>query len=192
LMATWIGGLAQRRKKVSALARMWRNVAGSEAAAEGGDEDPVLAALEERRTRFLRTRHALTDPERTAFVFVVIPERLPILETEKAVRTLAKYGIPIGALVVNQVLPLPEEERHGEAGAGDRASGGGADAVFLAGRRARQAGYLARIARGSGDWPVLHLSLQASDPVGVEALRELGAAIHPAPSAWTDRAESGQ
>ena len=122
-------------------------------------EDPVLRALEERRARFQRARRILTDADRTAFVFVVTPERLPIWETERAVETLAKYGIPVGGILVNQVLPA-------EPG-GD----------FLAGRKEREQEYLARIERSFGDWPIGHVPLAERDPVGVEALRELGERI---------------
>jgi arsenite-transporting ATPase len=43
LMTTWMSGLIGRRRKVGAMARMWRNVAGSERT-ERGTEDPILAA----------------------------------------------------------------------------------------------------------------------------------------------------
>ena len=154
LMTTWIGGLIKRRRKVGALSRMWKNVAGSEAA--DLDNDPLLRALEERRDRFQEARRVLTDPRRTAFVFVVIPERLPIWETEKAVEALSKHDVPVGAIVVNLVLP--------ERGAG------AAEDPFLAARRERQAAYLARISQTLGDWPVLRVALQDADPVGVDAL----------------------
>ena len=162
-MGAWITGLIRRREQVGALARMWRNVAGS--AAETGPAaekaDPVLAALESRRARFHRARGILTDPEQTAFVFVLIPERLPIWETEQAAQTLTKYGIPVGAMLVNQLLPEPEP--------------GVAEPGFLTRRRERQATRLATIAESLGDWPIFHVRLQESDPVGIEALREIRA-----------------
>lgn len=158
LMSTWIGGLIQRRRKVGALARMWKNVATSDEAPEL-ENDPLLRALEDRRDRFRVTRRILTDPARTAFVFVVIPERLPIWETETAVEALARHGVPVGAVVVNQVFP-------------EAAAGAGED-PFLAARRERQDGYLARISRSFGDWAVLRVDLQDTDPVGVDALRRI-------------------
>ncbi len=158
LMTTWMSGLIKRRRKVGAMARMWRNVAGSDREDRERD-DPLLSALEHRRARFHRVRQVLTDPARTAFAFVVIPERLPIWETEKAVAALSKHGIPIGAVIVNQVLPPT-------GGDSDRES-------FLETRRRREAGYLARISEKLGDWPLLHVRLQDSDPVGVDALRRI-------------------
>ncbi len=158
LMTTWMSGLIKRRKKVGSLSKMWQNVAGSEAS-ETLKDDPLLRALEDRRGRFHRARNLLTDPEKTAFVFVLIPERLPIWETEKAVETLSKHGIPVGAIIVNQILPEP--------------SGDGPEEPFLAGRREREAGYLARISETLGNWPLLRVTLQDSDPVGVDALRRI-------------------
>ena len=157
LMATWIGGLIKRRKKVGALSQMWKNVAGSEAT--DLEHDPLLRALEERRDRFQEARRILTDSGRTAFVFVLIPERLPIWETEKAVAALSKHGVPVGAIVVNLALP-------------ERDGGAGEDPLFAA-RRERQAAYLARISQSFGDWPVLRVDLQDADPVGVDALRRV-------------------
>lgn len=115
LMTAWMSGMIQRRRKVGALGRMWRNVAGSAAAdqrpvsgsagdgSSGEEEDPVLEALLERRDRFTRTRRLLTDHEQTSFIFVLTPERLPILETGRAIETLRRYEIPIGGLVINRV-----------------------------------------------------------------------------------------
>lgn len=153
LMTAWIGGLIARRRKVSALARMWRLAAGAAAGEQGSDR--VLEALEERRARFDRARSLLTDPARTCFLFVLIPERLPLLETEKAVGTLEKYGIPVGAIVVNQVRSLsPEGEapRH---------------------RREREHAYLDQIDRAFAGHRIYRLPMLDRDMVGVEALQAL-------------------
>lgn len=166
LMTTWMSGLITRRKKVKGLAKMWQNVAGSEAV-DAAVDDPLLAALEERRGRFHRARVLLTDPAQTAFVFVVIPERLPIWETEKAVEALSKHGVPVGAIVINQVLPPPSPGRDEDP--------------FLAGRREREAGYLARISSHLGDWPLLRVTLQDADPVGVDALQRIRVEENPGP-----------
>ncbi len=155
LMSAWIGGLIGQRKKVNTLGRMWRNVAGAAAGDTPGGKDPVLEALEERRGRFHRTRQVLTDSDRTAFVFVVTAERLPIWETEKAVSSLTKYNIPVGAVLVNRVLP-PE-----------------AGGAFLEGRREQEVEYLDRIDRAFRTLPIRRVPLMERDVVGVEALRRL-------------------
>ena len=155
LMSAWIGGLIGQRKKVNTLGKMWRNVAGAAAGDSVSVRDPVLEALEERRDRFGRTRKILTEPSRTSFVFVVTPERLPIWETEKAVNSLTKYGIPVGAVLVNRVLPKE------------------ADGAFLESRREREAERLARVEKEFQSIPIRRIPLMESDVVGVESLRSL-------------------
>lgn len=158
-MTAWMRGLIGRRERANVLARMWRRVAG----AAGGDAregaDPVLRALQDRRDRFMRARATLTDSARAAFVFVVVPERLPILETERAVRALAKHGIAVGAVFVNRVLPVE------------------AEGAFLASRRTREAAYLERIATAFASFPVYRVPLFESDVAGVEGLRRLLAEV---------------
>ena len=160
LMATWISGLIGRRKKVNMLARMWRNVAGASAVGVLAEDDPVLSALEERRDRFLRTREILTDRHQTAFVFVLTPERLPILETRKAVAVLSRYGIPVSAILVNRVLPFD------------------ADGEFLERRRERESEYLGRIDEAFSGFPICRIPLDDQDVVGVAALREVAATVY--------------
>jgi arsenite-transporting ATPase len=92
------------------------------------------------------------------FSFVVTPERLPVLETEKAVSALVKYGIPVGAIFVNRVIP---DE---------------ADGAFLDRRREREVEYLERIEQVFGDHPIYLVPLSDRDIVGVDALRRLSAA----------------
>jgi arsenite-transporting ATPase len=159
LMSRWIDGLVSRRRKVRSLGRMWRNVAGAAAGSAGGDEDPVLDALEQRQARFRAARDIVTDPERTAFTFVLTPERLPILETRKAAAALQRSKIPVAAVVVNRVLP-PDAQ-------GD----------FLARRREREARYLEDIDRELGAYPRVHVPLFDADVQGVEGLRRVIAAL---------------
>ncbi len=158
LLGRWVDGLVSRRRKVRSLGRMWRNVAGS-AAGEDRSDDPVLEALERRQARFRSARGIVTDPDRTAFVFVVTPERLPILETKKAVAALRKAAIPVAGLLVNRVLP---DE---------------ADGTFLARRRERQASYLAEIDETFAGLPRLRVPLLATDVQGIPALRSVIAAL---------------
>lgn len=153
-MSIWMSGLISRRKKVNALGKMWRNVAGAAAGSDTAKPDPVLDALHERKHRFERAREVMTDPEQTGFVFVIVPERLPILETERAVATLAKYQIPVGAIIVNRVLPAIDEP-------------------FLARRRERESGYLDTIADTFKGVPLFRLPLLDSDVVGIAGLRSL-------------------
>lgn len=158
LMTGWMDSLLSRRRKLNTLGQMWRNVAGA-AASEQRLDDPVLAALERRQALFRAARRIVTDPRRAAFVFVLIPERLPILETRKAVDALRRYEIPIGALIVNRVLP-PD-----------------AEGAFLARRRQRELVYLQEIREQFADRTLLYAPMFDSDVCGVDALRRLTASL---------------
>ncbi len=154
-MTGWLEGLVSRRRKVGALGKMWRNVAGEAAGADAQGGDSVLDALEERRDRFRRARSVLVDPARTSFVFVTLAERLPILETHRIMTALATHAIPVGGVIVNQVLPAETSD------------------PFLRRRRDREALHLADIRNRFGDWPIGYLPLMDSDPVGVAGLGDL-------------------
>ncbi len=157
-MQDWAAGLVARRRKLRSLGRMWRNVAGAAAGSEAAppdDADPVLVALEARQERFRTARAIVTDPARAGFLFVVVPERLPILETGRAVDALRRYRIPLLGVVVNRVLPDD------------------ADGAFLARRRDREADYLARIDEAFADLPRWRVPLDEEDVVGPTALRRL-------------------
>lgn len=159
-MEGWVAGLVARRRKLASLGRMWRNVAGAAAGSEREEPgDPVLEALERRQARFRDARAIVTDPDRAGFLFVVIPERLPILETRRAVDALERYRIPVTGLVVNRVLPAD------------------ADGEFLARRREREAGYLAMIEAELGGLERWAVPLREEDVVGVDALRTVGQAL---------------
>ncbi len=47
----------------------------------------------------------LSDPKRTEFNLVLIPEAMSILESERALHTLKEYGISVNNIIVNQMVP---------------------------------------------------------------------------------------
>lgn len=69
------------------------------------DEDQILAELLEIKQRINASSSILTDREKTAFFFVVVPEEMIILDTEKAAELFSKFDVPIAGYVVNRVLP---------------------------------------------------------------------------------------
>lgn len=98
LMGVWIDGLLEKRKKTN------ENYA---ALLNDGEpvEDPIYEVLKTRQDRFSKAREILLNEKETGFIFVLNPERLPILETEKAIELLQKYHIHIKTLIINKVLP---------------------------------------------------------------------------------------
>lgn len=161
LMNAWIAGLVGRRKKVNALGRMWRNVAGAAAGNAPMEEDPVLATLEERSQRFQRARAILTDDQKTAFLFVLVPERLPILETRRAADALRKNGIPVDGVFVNMVIPSD------------------AEGSFLERKKEKESSYLSEIEKTLDRYSLYRIPLSESDIVGPADLRSVLASVSP-------------
>jgi arsenite-transporting ATPase len=83
------------------------------------EEDQILAELQYIKNRINTSSGILTDREKTAFFFVVTPEEMIILDTQKAASLFAKYDVPICGYIVNRVIPpklaqqeIPEYLRH--------------------------------------------------------------------------------
>ncbi len=71
------------------------------------------------KERIQKSSRILTDREKTAFFFVVVPESMIIKDTLKAADLFAKFKVPISGYVVNRVLPeslktesIPEYLKH--------------------------------------------------------------------------------
>ncbi|MFD1335932.1 ArsA family ATPase [Oceanobacillus iheyensis] len=98
LMGIWIEGLLKKRKKT--------NDNYSQLLNDGAPvEDPIYDVLHERQLRFSKAREILLDQQQTGFLFVLNPERLPILETKKAIDLLGQYHLLVDTVIINKVLP---------------------------------------------------------------------------------------
>lgn len=104
LMGVWIEGLLEKRRKTNANYTQLLNDGEPR-------EDPIYDVLRERQERFSKARDLLLDEKETGFIFVLNPERLPILETKKALDLLHNYHLHVNTLIINKVLP---EEADGE------------------------------------------------------------------------------
>lgn len=98
LMGVWIEGLLEKRKTTNA--NYTRLLNDGEPV-----EDPIYDVLRIRQARFSEARKILLNVKQTGFIFVLNPERLPILETQKAIELLSNYDIKISTLIINKVLP---------------------------------------------------------------------------------------
>ncbi len=68
------------------------------------EEDKILSELQFIKQRINASSQILTDKERTAFFFVVVPEKMIIVDTKNAAQLFAAY-VPISGYVVNRVIP---------------------------------------------------------------------------------------
>jgi arsenite-transporting ATPase len=103
-------GHTLRLIKMPELLEAWiRALSKSRQAMLGIDQDdatdPVMLKLASRLENLREFRARLLSPRISAFVLVLVAERLPIEETARAIAQLAEAGVTIGGLVVNRVLP---------------------------------------------------------------------------------------
>jgi len=69
------------------------------------EEDQILTELQYIRGRINASSRILTDKEKTAFFFVLVPEEMILIDTQKAAGLFAQYNVPISGYVVNRVVP---------------------------------------------------------------------------------------
>lgn len=145
LMGVWIEGLLQKRRKT--------NENYSQLLNDGEPrEDPIYDVLRERQIRFGKAREILLDETETGFIFVLNPERLPILETQKAVELLHKYHLHVKTLIINKILP---EEADGE---------------FLKERKKHESQYLKMIEEHFKNQQLIRVPLFSKDIVSKQQL----------------------
>ncbi|MDE3102287.1 MAG: TRC40/GET3/ArsA family transport-energizing ATPase [Chloroflexota bacterium] len=97
----WIGKITHLREEM----REYEEVAARMRRAKDTQEDKILGELQYIRGRINAASKILTDRQRTAFFFVVIPEEMILLDTKKAAGMFAKFDVPIAGYIVNRVLP---------------------------------------------------------------------------------------
>jgi arsenite/tail-anchored protein-transporting ATPase len=97
----WIDKITKLREEMSeygqVAAVMQRN--------KESEEDQILGELLDIKHRINTSSSILTDKLKTAFFFVVIPEEMIIIDTQKAAGLFAKFDVPLSGYIVNRVIP---------------------------------------------------------------------------------------
>ncbi len=160
LMTSWVRALTLRRRQALAAVEQASpsppSGTGASPVGDASSSDPVLQSLEARAERLARFEGVLTLTGHTAFVLVLVPERLPIEESARAVHLLEETGVPLGAVVVNRVLPETSAD------------------PFLRARKAQEQVYLDEIARRLSSAPHVLVPQLARDVYGLDSLEEIG------------------
>ena len=171
VMGAWTDGLLRSRQRSSRLGSALRHLGGGRVKgddlsmidnAEDHVEDSVAArlnaVLQRRRRTFLVARDRLLDTTTTAFLLVVNPDKLSILESRKVIDLLSRFKLAVTALVVNRVLP-------------DEAAVAG---TFFDARRDQERAYLHEIDETFSDLPRVVIPLLRHDVHGLDSLRQVG------------------
>ncbi len=152
ILEKWINNLFKKRRVALSLKKSVKKI--KEGVDIRMDDDPILRILKVRKQKFQDARKLLLDKEFTSYIFVLNPERLPIIETKKAIEILSKYKIPIGGIIVNRILP----EKTGE---------------FLRKRKEVEKEYLNLIKTNFNNLILAHIPLLERDVYGIEILEEI-------------------
>ncbi|MEM2373833.1 MAG: ArsA family ATPase [Thermoproteota archaeon] len=102
LLDAWIDKVVETRKKAAEYGDIAAVMSGKGGLAR---EDEILNELNYIRSRLDFVSNMMRDREHTAFFYVLIPEEMAILDTQKAIKMFKEYGIPISGVIVNQVYP---------------------------------------------------------------------------------------
>jgi arsenite-transporting ATPase len=97
----WINRITKLREEMREYEEMVARIKREKVA----QEDQILQELQYIKGRINQSSRILTDKEKTAFFFVVVPEEMIILDTAKAAQMFTKFDVPIAGYLVNRVLP---------------------------------------------------------------------------------------
>jgi arsenite-transporting ATPase len=102
----WINKITKLREEMG----QYDRVAATLRRQDKVEEDKILEELQYIKKRINTSSQILTDKQRTAFFFVLVPEEMIILDTQKAAELFARFDVPISGYVVNRVLPAELRE----------------------------------------------------------------------------------
>jgi arsenite-transporting ATPase len=103
----WIGKITKLREEMAE----YDQVAAVMRREKESQEDEILRELQYIKQRINASSGILTDKEKTAFFFVVVPEEMIIFDTQRAAKLFAKFNVPLSGYIVNRVIP---EELRGQ------------------------------------------------------------------------------
>lgn len=148
LMEAWIRALSRSR----------RAMLGAD---QDDSQDPIMLSLSDRLERLRGMRARLMSGRTAGFVLVLIPERLPVEETARAIDQLDEAGVRVAAIVVNRVLPEKSND------------------PFLTARRDQETVYLDEIKQRFSAYPRVQIPQLASDVYGLAALQRVSGYLLP-------------
>jgi arsenite-transporting ATPase len=152
----WVDKMLKSREEAKTLREMLSFSKKKEA-------DPLMDYLLSFRERMEHARVLLTNPERTSFFFVTLPEALPIAVITRFIQWFRDFGIPVGGVLVNMLI--------------DQASVKADAADFVKNRMAMQQEHMRTV------WQKFNGSVRAIVPLfeteirGVPMLKRLGDAM---------------
>lgn len=106
-----------------------------------------------------RIEGLLKDKDRCEFIVVTMPEDMAVKETERLIKSLTRYGIKVGQLVINNVIPEQ------------------VNCPFCQARRKDQDKYIMQIRDKFSDLKITVLPLQPHEVKGVDTLKDIASML---------------
>jgi arsenite-transporting ATPase len=128
------------------------------------EEDQILEELRFIRDRINTASGILTDRQRTAFFFVLVPEEMILVDTKKAAGLFEAFNVPIAGYIVNRIIP---EDLLGED-----------VPPYLVNRIEMQRKYLDRIKQDFGDQILAQVPEMERDVTGMEMIEKVAARMY--------------
>ncbi|MFW5965221.1 MAG: ArsA family ATPase [Halodesulfurarchaeum sp.] len=170
LMQTTMGRLLKLKERFGALTEGLSGLLGEVEAAETGPD------LEKQLERVEHLEALLTDPTRTEFRIVTVPEELAVEESRRLEATLEAYSIPISMIVVNRVME-PVESVLEDVPEGEFVAPHLGDCPFCSRRWEVQQSALTLAQELFGTYDVKRVPLFAEEVRGEEMLRLVAACL---------------
>jgi len=153
LLTSWVGKLIKVQVKLKNFMGVLKNLFKK----EKHGKDNSLEIMEKLKGSVEKAKEELSDPKRTCFVIVTIPEAMAISETERLLSSLMLYEIPSSYMIINQLIPE------------------NIDCKFCASRRTMQQTHLKELhALYDTDFNLTELPLFETEIRKIDALREVG------------------
>ncbi|MGC9130609.1 MAG: ArsA family ATPase [Pyrobaculum sp.] len=154
VLSQWVEKITELRKQAYEYGR----VAASLKRQKLTYEDEILNELEYIRGRIVKFRDIIMNTKTTAFMMVMTPERMTIVDTEKALEMFDSLGLKLTGIVLNQVYP-PDLAKRPDAPA------------YIKRRVEEQRKYVAEIVDKFGKYLVAVIPMLNREPKGLEVLR---------------------
>ncbi|MCD6164093.1 MAG: ArsA family ATPase [Candidatus Odinarchaeota archaeon] len=149
ILNSWVGKLIKMRAWIQKMTAFFKRILG-----RGEEEDKTMEYLEKLKKTIEVARAELSNEEETRFIPVMIPEVMSIYETERLVRTLYEYEIPVTHIVVNMIHPeVP-------------------NCTFCAARRSMQIENLKIINEYYSDFSIIYIPFFPTEIRGIPKLKE--------------------
>lgn len=165
ILSRWVEKITEARSKVAEYDAVAATLKG-----EKGHDDAVLQELLDIRNQITNFTDLITNRRRTAFFMVLIPEKMAILDTERALTMFESLGMEMSGLVVNQVYPAELLDRPETS-------------EYLRNRVEMQQHYMKEIARKFGDRVQAIVPMFTREPKGAEMIEQAANALIECPIA---------